>query len=465
MTTIDYTIIGIYLFIISMVGLYAGRGLKDIREYAVAGRSYGSFVLLATLSASFIGGGFSFGNADTVFNEGLIVATALWGFSLMLILVSVFIAPHVDNFRDCISTGDILATQLGTPARILAGILGAIVCTGILAAQIGAIGAIFTQFTALSFMQGIFVGCGIVIVYTAFGGMKAVVLTDVIQFLFLFILIPLAFFLGIEHLGGFDEVIAKAPPSFFALPDSASAWFGLFFLFMSFVIGETLVPPYVQRLLITKSATATKRGILGSGLLSIPFFLITGSIGLLAYLIDPTISSNLAMPMVIDTVMPIGLKGLVAAAIISVVMSSADSFLNSASVCLIEDVIRPLIPQAKNLSPRHELGISQILTIFIGLGAVFIAIKIENVLDVLLFAYNFWAPVILIPLISVLMLKKITKQAFWVSAFIGITIVLCLFAFSNGKLFQIDALIVAVFFSGIAFFITNKITLNKINNH
>ncbi len=461
MTNIDYSIIGVYLFIISMVGLYAGRGLKDIKEYAVAGRSYGSFVLLATLSASFIGGGFSFGNADTVFNNGLIAATALWGFSVMLILVSMFIAPKVEHFRDCISTGDILATQLGTPARILAGILGAIVCTGILAAQIGAIGAIFTQFTTLSFMQGILVGCGIVIVYTALGGMKAVVLTDVIQFLFLIILIPLAFFLGINHLGGFEEVIAKAPSAFFALPDNPSAWFALFCLFLSFLIGETLVPPYVQRLLITKSAAATKKGILGSGLLSIPFFIITGSIGLLAYLIDPSISSNLAMPMVIDTVMPIGLKGLVAAAIISVVMSSADSFLNSASVCLIEDVVRPLVPKAKSLSARHELGLSQVLTIFIGLGAVFIAIKIENVLDVLLFAYNFWAPVILIPLVCVLMRKTITKTAFWVSTIIGISIVLLLFAFSNGKLFQIDALIVAVFFSGLAFFITNKISLKN----
>ena len=85
MHVLDYVIIGIYLIFIFSLGLWAGRRIKNIKEYAVANQSYGAFVLFATLSASFIGGGFSFGNADTVFNQGLMSATALWGFSLMLL--------------------------------------------------------------------------------------------------------------------------------------------------------------------------------------------------------------------------------------------------------------------------------------------------------------------------------------------------------------------------------------------
>ena len=83
MSFIDSSIIAVYLVFIFVLGLWAGRYVKNIKEYAVAHRSYSAVVLFATLSASFIGGGFSFVNADTVFQNGIGPATALWGFSLM----------------------------------------------------------------------------------------------------------------------------------------------------------------------------------------------------------------------------------------------------------------------------------------------------------------------------------------------------------------------------------------------
>lgn len=454
MTTFDYILVAIYLFVILFVGIMAGKGLKSIKEYAVAKQSYGTFVLMATLSASFIGGGFSFGNADTVFKQGLMAATALWGFSLMLILVALFIAPKIGSFRDCISVGDILEKRFCRGARILAGFLGAFVCMGILAAQIGAIGAIFTQFTPLTFFEGALIGCGIVIIYTAIGGMNAVVLTDVIQFILLVVCIPLALFMGINYVGGMNDFIAKAPPHFFALPQGVSGWSAWIGLFLSFLIGETLVPPYVQRLLITKSVKQTVRGTLLSGFLSVPFFLITGMIGILAFVLNSNTPSNLAMPMVIETVLPIGLKGLSAAAIISIVLSSADSFLNGASVCLMKDVIQPLSIK-KKWTAKRELILIQVLTLIIGMGAVFIALSIQNVLDVLKFAYNFWAPVMLVPLICVLTHRKVCQTAFWSSVFVGAVSVIGLFLMFEGKLFNLDAVVLGTFLSGLTFISVN----------
>lgn len=241
----DYCIIGIYLIFILFLGLVVGRRIKNIKEYAVANQSYGTFILFATLSASFIGGGFSFGNADTVFCEGLMSAAALWGFSLMLLLVAKYITPHIGKFRNCISVGDIMERKFGTEVRLLSGLLGCFVCTGIFAAQVGAIGAIFTQFTPLSFIQGVFLGCGIVIIYTSFGGMKAVVLTDVVQFLLLVIFIPLTLLMGIKDLGGFSDFVSDIPQKFLALPYNLSGWVSWIGLFLTFLIGETLVPPYV----------------------------------------------------------------------------------------------------------------------------------------------------------------------------------------------------------------------------
>ncbi len=61
---LDYAIIIIYLSVVLLVGLWSGKGMKTLQEFSVSHRSYGSMVIFATLSASFIGGGFSIGNAE-----------------------------------------------------------------------------------------------------------------------------------------------------------------------------------------------------------------------------------------------------------------------------------------------------------------------------------------------------------------------------------------------------------------
>lgn len=465
MSFIDSSIIAVYLIFIFVLGLWAGRYVKNIKEYAVAHRSYSAVVLFATLSASFIGGGFSFGNADTVFQNGIGPATALWGFSLMLILVGLFIAPRMGKFRRCISTGDIMEKQYGPSARIVAGVLGVLVCMGILGAQIGAIGAVFELFTPLTFMQGVFIGCGIVIIYTAFGGISSVVLTDVIQFVMLVVFIPLTLVLGLCVLGGFSAMAEKVPSEFLQITGNDFTPLMWISLFLSFLIGETLVPPYVQRLLIAKSPKETRKGTLWSGFLSIPFFLISGLIGLVALALNPDLPSNLAMPNVVQTVLPPVIKGLTCAAIISIVMSSADSFLNASSVCFIEDVLKPILK--RNIifpnTPAKDLWLIQATTLLIGGGAVFLALKISNVLDILRFAYNFWSPVMLVPLVAVLLGKKVCKSAFVAGAIAGASVIIIAFVYNkSGVIFGLDAVVVGTFANLICFVPVNYFCRKRI---
>ena len=68
MLNIDSIIVLIYLALVLTIGLLAGRGMKDLSHFSVAGRSFSSLVVFATLSASFIGGGFTMGNAGCFFN-------------------------------------------------------------------------------------------------------------------------------------------------------------------------------------------------------------------------------------------------------------------------------------------------------------------------------------------------------------------------------------------------------------
>ncbi len=458
---LDYVIIIFYLCVVLLVGLWSGKGMKSLQDFSVSHRSYTSFVIFATLSASFIGGGFSIGNAEKVYRLGIANIIVLWGFSLKEILVARFIAPKMDNFPNVISAGDIMELGYGKPAKVVTGFFSVFLCAGIVGAQVGAMGLIFKVFLGIKPIWGILIGCGIVIAYSTIGGMRAVVLTDVIQFCVLAIGLPAALIFGIVKLGGFSAIREAVPASHFSVPANTMTIGAFLSLFLTFLLGETLVPPYVQRLLIGKDAAHTARGTMLSGIFSIPFFVVTGSIGLVALALDPKLDPNLAMPYVIRTVLPAGVRGVVIAGVISIVMSSADSFLNGAATACINDIVKPL--RKKPLSERHELLLAKLTNCFVGVFAVIFAINIPSILDILIYAYNFWAPIILVPLAAVFLGVRVTRAGFLSGTIAGAAGVLIW----NGLLkspMGISGLVIGVFCNLIAFTLANKIYASNDDN-
>lgn len=450
---IDQATILVYLGCVLGLGLWAGRRVNDLEEYAVAGRNYTAPIIAATLSASFIGGGFTMGNAEKVFTIGIVNVVVLWGFSLKEILVARYIAPKSGRFPKAISVGDVMEVDYGKIGKIITGVFSVLLCAGILGAQIGGMGYLFNLFLGISVPKGIMIGMGIIIVYDTIGGMRAVVATDVLQFCMLAIGMPLVLFLGIYSLGGIGEVINQVPDGHLDFFSNITP-IKFCSLFLTFLLGETLVPPYVRRLFISKDIKAICRGTLWSGLFSIPFFAISGGIGLVALVLKPDLNPNLSIPFVVDSVLPIGLRGLVIAGIIAVVMSSADSFLNSASVAFVNDIVNPLRKQ--KLSERKGLLWARLATLITGTLATVIATRITSLLDILLFAYNFWSPIILVPLAATLLGFRSTPLAFMAGATAGIVSV---FGWNQllGAPGGFDGLLVGVFANFLVFNLINRL--------
>jgi SSS family solute:Na+ symporter len=452
---LDYAIIVLYLLGILCLGLWSGKGMKSLQDFSVSHRSYSSLVIFATLSASFIGGGFSIGNAEKVFLLGIVNIAALWGFSLKEILVARFIAPRTAHFPGVISVGDLMHRGYGKPARIVAGFFSVFVCAGIVGAQVKAMGVIFEAFLDMHPLWGILIGCGIVIAYSTVGGMRAVVLTDVIQFCVLAIGLPAALVFGVVKLGGVAAIKAAVPAEHLSIPGGGMTIAGFISLFLTFLLGETLVPPYVQRLFIGRDAGHTARGTMLSGIFSIPFFAITGAIGLVALALDPQLGPSLAMPYVVRTVLPLGVRGLVIAGVISIVMSSADSFLNGAATCWINDVVRPL--RRRPLPERRELMLAKMTNCVVGILAMVFAISIDRVLDILIYAYNFWAPVIVVPLAAVLLGARVSRAGFAAGIIAGVAGVLLWNRLLNTPA-GVEGLAIGVFCNLVAFVIANKLS-------
>jgi len=452
LVSIDNIIILFYLLGVLTIGLWAGRNVNNLADYSVAGRSFPAIIVFTTLSASFIGGGFTLGNAEKVFTIGVVNIVALWGFSLKEILVSKFIAPRMHNFPDAISVGDVMEKDYGKWGKVVSGVFSMFLCAGILGAQVGGIGYIFHVFLNIPIWVGILVGTGIVILYATIGGMKAVVATDIVQFVVLAIGIPLSLFLGIQHVGGVSVLVSQLPQGHLNFFSNITSWQFLS-LFLTFLLGETLVPPYVQRLFVGKDSSHTAKGTLWSGLFSIPFFAITGMIGLVALVMKPDLNPNLSLPYVIQQVLPVGIRAFVVAGIISVVMSSADSFLNSASVAFTNDIVEPF--KKEKTQDRESLFTARMATLITGSLAMLFAIKIKSILDILIYAYNFWAPIIMIPLAATLLGVRATTRTFLSGAVAGI---LGVFIWNQllGKPGGFDGLIIGVFCNIISFSLVHK---------
>lgn len=417
--SLDLWVMAFYFGIVLCVGLTMSRRVKTAADYSTGNRSYSAPVIFATLSSAFIGGGFTSGLAEKVFSIGIVYIIAMWGFSLKEVLVATVIAPRMTPFKDAVSVGDIMGKLYGEKSKIFTGIASALVCAGIAGAQFGAFGYMLKILADIPPFYGIIIGASIVITYSSLGGMKAVVANDVMHFCVLIVALPLVFLFGLYYAGGVAPIVQTLPAANLALFENISVLAALG-LFLSFFFGETLVPPYVQRLLIGKNLKEVARGTLWSGLLSFAFFALVGCIGFIALHLKPDLDPNLALPFVINTVMPVGLKGLAIAGMMAVIMSSADAFLNAAGVAITQDVMKPLLKKDFT-EGKTELLFSRLATFSVGITAVVFSISVESVLDILLYAYNFWTPFILVPLVAGILGYRASSRTFWYGSISGIS--------------------------------------------
>lgn len=436
---VDMAIVGGYVLLLVLTSLRGGRGMKSAADFAAAGGRYSTAVIFATMAASYVGGGYSSGNAAAAFDKGIGTTVALFGFSLSMMVIGRYIAPGAARFAGVSTVGGIMEQCYGRSARMLTGVFSFLLCAGVVGAQVETMGVVFEVLLGIPPVWGSVLGCGIVLVYSTFGGMRSVIVADVLQFALLAAGMPLLLAAGLHRAGGLNAVLAAVPAAHLdPLHDTTPVGFASLFLCMA--LGEALVPPYTQRLLIGKTPKATARGTILSGLFSIPFFVVTGLIGLTAYTLRVSDQAAVAMPALIKAVLPVGVRGIVMAAMVSIMLSAADSFLNSASIGLVCDTWMPRHPDASGKQQLRMLRLTNLLT---GIAAVAVSLAVPNVFSILMLAYSFWSPLILVPLAAAFLGIRSGGRAFRYALLTGLALTL-LWNMVLGKPWDIDGSIVGV---------------------
>ncbi len=449
---IDNIIVITFLVLVIIVGYFKSRKIKSMREYSIADRKYTLPVMVATMTATVIGGGLTFGFISSVYTGGIVYILISFGNPISRYLVGHFFVRHIDMFSDCISGGDIVRKVYGRNSGIISGVCGALYCAATVGTQVSSIGYIVHYFLNLPYLFGVIIGCGAVILYSTIGGVKAVTATDVLQFAVLIVAIPMIVNVGLSMIGGYSVLIERLPASHLSLPTESSEIINCIFMFLAFAI-PFLDPTHTQRFLMARSISQMRDTLKISALVETPFFLCIGLIGLMAVASNPGQEANMVFPEYINTVLPVGLRGIAVAGFFAIVMSTADSYLNAAGITLVHDTLRPLFgAKIENM----ELRITQIATCALGIFASVIALSFDSIMAIMMFSFNFWCPIVMFPLYAAMIgVKDLTPRCFYYGAGAGVTTFFIWYFFIEG-ITGVGGLLPSVVANAIAFYIAYR---------
>lgn len=444
---IDICIVVFYLISTLLLGLYFGRGITSLRDFSVSQKSFTNSVMVATLFATVIGGGSTCGIVTNVYKAGLIFMIAFYGAAINKLLVAHYVSPRVQRYKTVISLGDIFEKEYGKLGKIMVGLCILFVSVACLAQQITAIGFIFEQFFKIPFLLGLGIGYGTLVIYSSFGGIRAVVATDVYQFIFILAFVPLLFVVGLENVGWFEGLMSQIPKEKLSLFSNSADVIKAITMFVVMTF-SALDPSFIHRLIMSRDANQAAYITKITGYLSFPLFTAMGVLGLIAYVVNDGIDPNLSLPYLIDAIMPPFLRGLVISALLAVIMSTADSNLHVVGLSVVQDLIIPI--RGKILSDKQQIFLARSMTFFLGIGALIISLYFNNIFDIMIFAFGFWGPTILVPFIFLLFGYIFPKKQLLLGVLVGQSIVISWNIFLR-KNIGLDGFIPAMVFSFLYF--------------
>lgn len=414
LSVLDLGIIGLYLVTMVAVGIYFVRRIKDTGDYYVAGRSLGPMVMMATVCATIIGGSGLMGRAGVAYSSGFKAVITAIPYLLGMFLFS-GISGRISDIGmkyDVTSIPDLFSRRFGKTAKILLAALVAFTMMGTVASQVTATATIINMLggqMGLSYEAGALIACVIFMVYTASSGLFGVVYTDVLQFymliLFVYILIPAA---SLRSIGGFSAFLANLDPAL-ARPYLNGSILGDIVTYLVFTMAGAEM---WQRAFAARDRNSAKKGMfLGTAVYGVTIALVY-FMGVAAHQVlgddAPAVYGNTdaVVPALAIHVLPVGLTGLALAGILSVIMSTADSYLLVSVQTCVHDIGKTFFPEMKD---RTEILLSRLFSIVLPLGALVIALYIKNAYNILMFAWSFYAAAAGIPAFAALFWRKATS--------------------------------------------------------
>ena len=429
----NYTLISsvvIYLLATLALGMWAGTRVKNTSDFAVAGRSLPLIMVVTTTFATWFGAETVMGIPSRFVQGGLnAVVEDPFGAGTCLILVGIFFAARLYKLN-LLTIGDYYRKRYGKGIEIFCSVAIILSYLGWVAAQITALGLVFSVLThgAMSEAAGMIVGTLAVLIYVVVGGFLAVAITDFIQMIVLVV--------GLSIIAWFAADLAGGAGQVFAMADQQQLWKFLpepsfhevvFFIgaAVTMMLGSIPQQDVFQRVMSAKNAPTARLGAIIGGASYILFAAVPMFIVACAVMVLGESGMELAkndyqrlLPTFIMTKMPLVMQILFFGALLSAIKSTSSATLLAPSTSFTENILKHLRP---GMTDKQQLfSVRVTIVIFAALVLVYaIAMQGTSIYDLVSTAYQVTLVAAFVPLAFGMYWKRATTQGAVVSIAAG----------------------------------------------
>ena len=393
-----------YIAVLAFVAVRA-RVAREFVEFSLARRALPLALVFGSIAAAYVGPGFSIGFVGRGFKSGFLFWGVGLAYAVQNILVGILVAPRLRSLKDCHTLGDAIGQKYDRKCQILAGVISVGLCTGFSAVMANAGGVVLSNIFGFPNWVSVAIVVAATASYTTFGGLHTSAITDAFQFTVFSILLPIVLLLALLfHLDGGALTFTRQASVATAAGLNSTSTVEIVGLVAAFLLGETLIPPYANRALASKTTRVSRNSFILAGIFSAVWFMVMISLGVVARSILPNATNeDHVLLNLVKSIMPVGLKpafggALLLVVLMSVIMSSLDSLLNAGAVALAEDVYNfrfAIFNRQSAIVNRQSLNVARCATVGIAIVAAAGATAVPSIIKGLLICYTIWAPAIL----------------------------------------------------------------------
>lgn len=346
---IDMSVVGAYVLAMLGVGFYVFKRSPGFEEYLIAGRSMTTPVLICTLASTYYGLDVLFGTSEIAYNDGVVAFFGYSELSLGFYILAAYALSKPLRKARFTSLPEILERGYGRSA----GVLGAVssILYSVPALSLFALGRITEVMFGIDARVGALMLGSVALVYTLFGGLLAVAVTDTLQFVVMCLTLVIAIPILMGEFGGFDAVAAQVPASHFDILGGIPIW--LVVAYAGTGISILVDPGFYQRIFAARSYKQARNAMLIALVVWGAYDWLVTAGGMLARTavelsILAPMHSNDALLTAVVYALPIGLVGLFLAGVLATSMSTIDSYSLVAGANMSYDIYRPLVKPDAN---------------------------------------------------------------------------------------------------------------------
>jgi len=407
----------LYFVLLLLIGFFFSKKIKTIEDFFLASRNLPALLILLTLAGSWLGATSTLVSVDEAFDKGISSFWVIGIPSIVTVLVFALFLVRPIRRLPFVTLPDLMEERYGRTVRHLAAVLIVWYMVLLAASQMVAMGNFLKSFLGTSYFMALVLGTAVVLLYSVFGGLFSVVITDGFQF-FLLVSGILGLLFSLLGMSSWDKVSLAARAmdgsdhfNFF-LGFERNIWIAL-----SFTLAWIISPIVWQRIQAARTERDARLGLLGAGGIFFVFFGCVVLIGILSLSLSiPVDRTDSILSMLIHSHAGKFLGGVLFLAIIAAVMSTMDTAINTGALSLTRDIYQQFIPFSRQ---KNAVLMSRVATFAVGVLAFFIATRLQGILKTLGLASEVMAEGMFVPGVAMIFLRKKYPTAGMLSLVLG----------------------------------------------